>query len=190
MWKPLALRQHFKGTTSSCTKALQCCNCSVKTVVQFYADNIFPSVEVRLANESITLFYLSPYSTGNCSLKLFLLFFLLTKFEAINLRWKTQNQLKYIEHFLPYITLSGQVTYWSVSFSTCCIPLYSPHQPGSVLSGPTSLLFLHLCLHFCRSSLQTPAQGSQPLLAARSLSKFRFNDKRSFLNQYLTQYYA
>lgn len=117
-------------------------------------------------------------------------FFLLTKFEAINLRLKTQNQLKYIEHFLPHITLSGQVTYWSVSFSTCCIPLYSPHQPGSVLSGPTSLLFLHLCLHFCRSSLQTPAQGSQPLLAARSLSKFRFNDKRSFLNQYLTQYYA
>lgn len=157
----------------------------MKTVVQlFYADNIFPSVEVRLANESITLFYLSPYSTGNCSLKLFLLFFLLTKFKAINLRWKTQNQLKYIEHFLPHITLRGQVTYWSGSFSTCCIPLYFPHQPGSVLSGPTSLLFLH----FCRSSLQTPAQGSQPLLAARSLSKFRFNDKRSFLNQYLTQY--
>lgn len=110
----------------------------------------------------------------------FLLFFFPTKFEAINLRWKTWNQLKYTEHFLLHITLSGQVTYWSVSFSTCFIPLYFPHQPTSVLSGPTSLLFLHLCHHFCRSSLQTPAQGSQPLLAACSLSKFRFNDKKFF----------
>lgn len=76
--KALALRQHFKGTTSSSnTKVLQLLCEHTGTIILCRQNNVFPSMDIRLANGLIILFYSSPYSTGNCSLKLFL-----TKFQA------------------------------------------------------------------------------------------------------------